>query len=159
MAMANALVKADAEAASLETALKEASERARVLREETLPGALMELGVTEVKLETGEKVSMKMEVYASIPVARRDDAFTWLDQHGFGGLIKAKVSAPFGRGEEAQAQAALTLLQNAGVAAELSRDIHPQTLKAFLREQMAAGNKELDLELFGARPTWVAKIK
>lgn len=41
----------------------------------------------------------------------------------------------------------------------LARSVHPQTLKAFLREQLSkAGEEELPLEVFGARPVWVSKI-
>ena len=53
----------------------------------------------------------------------------------------------------------------------ISRDVHPQTLKAFLKEQLAnpkteltdaeraAGMSLLNLELFGARPVMTAKVK
>lgn len=43
---------------------------------------------------------------------------------------------------------------------QMDRGVHPQTLKAFLREQLSksGGSDELPLELFGARPVWVSKI-
>jgi hypothetical protein len=43
----------------------------------------------------------------------------------------------------------------------LERGVHPQTLKAFLREQLSKTREEGDdipLDLFGARPVWVSKI-
>lgn len=44
---------------------------------------------------------------------------------------------------------------------EMERGVHPQTLKAFLREQLSKPGEEdeLPLDLFGARPVWVSKIK
>lgn len=156
-ALARALVDADASVEQAEVNLKEAKERARILREETIPSAMQELGLEEIKLDTGQKLSVKQDVYASIPSAQKDAAFHWLEENGFGGLIKVEVAADFRKGE---ADAALELfkeLQQRGLQVGFDQSVHAQTLKAFLREQLAAGTN-VPLDLFGARPVWTAKL-
>lgn len=146
---------ADVEAA--EVALKQATENARVLCEETIPCAMQELGLTEIKLETGEKLAIKQDVYASIPVAFRERAFNWLVEHGFGGLIKVEVNTHFGKGDMKNATSLYNELFKKGLEPELNQNVAPQTLKAFLREQIAAG-ANVPMDIFGARPVWTTKI-
>ncbi len=157
-ALAKQLIAKDRSVEEAELALNTVKEEARFLREETLPMAMAELELKEFKLDTGEKIGVKQEVYASIPAANKPDAFSWLEEHGFGGLIKTEVGVSFGRGElDAALQLESQLLEQ-GLKPETTRDVHSQTLRAFLREQLEAGNAELPLELFGARPVWTAKV-
>lgn len=155
--LARALVEADTGVDEAEGALKDAKERARVLREETIPAAMQEMGLEEVKLETGQKISIKQDVYASVPAASKGQAYDWLNEHGFGGLIKVEVSTTFAKGEQEQAIQLHKQLAEQGLQPDLDQSVHAQTLKAFLREQIAAGNN-IPLDLFGARPVWTAKI-
>lgn len=156
-ALARAMVDADASVEQAEASLKEAKERARILREETIPSAMQELGLEELKLDTGQKLSVKQDVYASIPSAQKDAAFQWLEDNGFGGLIKVEVAADFRKGEADQAAELFKELQQRGLQVGLDQSVHAQTLKAFLREQLAAGTN-VPLDLFGARPVWTAKL-
>ena len=141
-----------------ETALKSAKERVRKLTEEDIPAAMQELGYKKVVLANGAEVTVKAEVYASIPVKHRRDAHEWLDANGFGSLIRATISAQFGRGEKDDADRLLDTLRSSGIDADKKEAVHPQTLKAFLREQLEKGN-DVPLHLFGARPVDVAVIK
>lgn len=156
-ALARALVDADGSVEQAELNLKEAKERARILREETIPSAMQELGLEELKLDTGQKLSVKQDVYASIPSAQKDAAFQWLEDNGFGGLIKVEVAADFRKGEAENAMALFRELQERGLQVGFDQSVHAQTLKAFLREQLAAGTN-VPLDIFGARPVWTAKI-
>jgi len=155
--LARALVDADGSVEQAELNLKEAKERARVLREETIPSAMQELGLEELKLDTGEKLSVKQDVYASIPAAQKDAAYQWLEDNGFGGLIKVEVAADFRKGDAELAMELFRELQERGLQVGFDQSVHAQTLKAFLREQIAAGTA-VPLDLFGARPVWTAKI-
>jgi hypothetical protein len=156
--LAAALVEADRNVDVAELELKKAKEHARTLREETLPMAMQELGLSDVKLATGEKIVVKQDVYLAVPAERKEEAWAWLEDHGFGGLIKTEVKAAFGRGEVDAALGVLSGLRAEGVDAVLKRDVHAQTLKAWAREQIAAG-ADLPMDLFGARPVWTTQIK
>ena len=155
--LARALVDADSAVEDADQALKDAKERARVLREETIPSAMQELGLEELKLATGQKLSIKQEVYASIPASNKQAAFQWLNDNGFGGLIKIDVDASFGKGEQDAALALYQELTSRGLTASFDQGVHAQTLKAFLKEQLSQGTN-IPLDLFGARPVWTAKL-
>jgi hypothetical protein len=160
-ALARALVAADKEVAAADRALKRANEKARRLREETIPSAMHELGVDELKLTTGETISIKQEVYAAmsgVSDEMKERAFAWLDENKFGGLIKSEVIASFSRGEKDVAMELLVKLKNLGLETVMQQGIHPQTLKAFLREQLAKG-APVPLDLFAARPVWTTTVK
>lgn len=159
-ALCTAMIEAEKEVELQEEELKSAKERVRQLKEESIPMAMQELGLDSMKLTTGQKVSIKQDVYAAIPAAQRGEAYAWLDNHGFGGLIKTNVSVSFGKGEKENALNAVAILQKVGLAPDLTQSVHAQTLCAFLREQMAdaESSKTLPLDLFGARPCWVTKI-
>ena len=156
--LARALIDADAAVEQATLALKAVTEHARCLREETLPGALQELGVERLDLDNGMAITIKQDVHGSIPAANKDEAFQWLTDHDFGGLIKVNVTSKFGKGEMPQAMELWNELDARGLVCALDQSVHPQTMKAFLKEQIAAGNN-IPLDLFGARPVWTASIK
>jgi hypothetical protein len=156
--LARALVEADNTVKTDEALLKASKEKARILREETIPSKMHELGLTSLELDSGEKITVQQEVYASIPVANRPAAFEWLNNHGFGGLIKVNLTIPFSKGEKGDAIELGDKLKNQGFNVDLEESVHSQTLKAFIKDELSKGNN-VPLELFGARPVQTAKIK
>lgn len=157
--LARALQDADRDVELVTNKLKELSEKARILREETIPNVLMELGIKEFKLDSGEKVTIKQDVYASMSSDNKPAAFRWLDEHSFGGLIKTGVVVDFSRAEIEKAKELYSQLVKQKLGSpSLKQEINAQTFKAFLREQIAKGT-DLPLDLFGARPVWTTKIK
>lgn len=189
---ARLLLDAEAETAKAEQALKDKKEAERKLREETVPGMFAELGIEKLVLNDGSVFSCTQEVYCAIPAERREEAYAWCEKNGFGGLIKTEVQIPFGKGQLEQAFELIDkLVSELGVDnAVIERSIHPQTLKAFLKERIGAEQEsaaieaeadeaegvdasvriadmgeelpvveKIDLELFGARPVMVAKVK
>lgn len=172
---AGALLRAEQATEAAEAALKQAKEHERLLREETLPGIMRELGAEKFTIvvdDTSYEISVKQEVYASVPEARKDAAYGWLEVNGYGGLIKTGVTLEFGRDELEKAQELVDELAELGYTNVLiDRNVNPQTLKAFLRERLAEpkteftaeeleqGMSPLSLELFGARPVDTAKVK
>jgi hypothetical protein len=138
--------------------LKDAKEEVRRLQEDDLPELMRELGLSEIKLEDGAKVSVFEEVDCNISEERRSRAHAWLSDNGFGGIIKSAVTVEFGRDEHSEALAAAQQIHEAtGRDALLKEGVHPQTLKAFVKEQMAAG-VAIPQELFGIRPYSKAKL-
>ena len=113
-----------------------------------LPEALAETGLTEIKLTDGSKITVMQFYNASIPKARMEEAFAWLRTNNHDDLIKNTVSCDFGRGEDKQAQVLRESLANSGISFTDKIGVHPQTLKAFVREQVESGSK-LPLDLLG----------
>jgi hypothetical protein len=152
------LRQADADVAVLVTELQEAKEAVRRLQEEDLPELMREVGLSEIKLADGSSIKVVDEVDCSISEDRRARAHDWLTANGFGGIIKSAITVEFGRDEHDQALAAAEKIHDVtGRDATLKEAVHPQTLKAFVKEQMAAG-VSVPQELFGIRPYSKAKL-
>lgn len=156
--LAKALADAGSAVKEANEVLKNAKEKERRLREEIIPEKMTELGFEEIKLDSGEKIVVFDQVYAKIPDKSREAAFDWLTKNGFDGLIKTKVSVQYSRGEAKQASLLYQELCERGLPVELKEDVHPQTLAAFLREQIAEG-LDIPLELFGAYQVKSTKVK
>lgn len=123
-----------------------------------LPAAMFEAGISSFTLENGTKVTTKEDIYASIPKGKESEAFTWLGDNGFGGIIKHVVSASFGKEEDSRAQEFIKAAKELGLEPEDKRAVHPSTLKAFIKEQLQQGTN-LPLDLFGAFQIKKAVIK
>lgn len=130
----------------------------RKLEEEDLPELMRELGLSEIKLEDGSSVKVVDEVDCHISIERRAAAHAWLTDNGFGGLIKSALTVEFGRNEHEEALAAAAKIQDLlGRGSTFNESVHASTLKAFIKEQMAAG-VTIPTEMFGIRPYAKAKL-
>jgi hypothetical protein len=165
--LARHLADAERTTEEAEEALKKAKAKEATLREETIPNAMFELELKELKLSTGEKISIKQDVFASIPEDKKQFCYDWLKENGFGGIIKFVVGVAFGKapddeeGRKAHEEKIEKLIEGLieqGHEPEISESVHAQTMAAFLREQIATGNPDFPLDLFGARPIWKAKV-
>ncbi len=118
------------------------------VRDRTLSDLLLGCGVAELKLANGRKVRIDKLVFASIKGDARKAAIAWLEAHKFGALVKYKVEVDVGKGETETYRKVLDTLEAFGIEAKEKADVHPQTLKAFVAEQLAAG-ADLPQGLFG----------
>jgi len=84
---------------------------------------------------------------ASIPVAKKEEAYTWLRENGLGDLIKNEISVAFGRNEDNKAMAYATLAQGQGYEPIQKLKVEPMTLKALVRERLESG-QEMPSDLF-----------
>ena len=142
----------------LANATKTATEELTQIAEQRLPDAMTELGVLELKLADGSKVTLATSYYAQIPKRSEDEAFSWLRAHGFDSLIKHEFKASFGKGEDKEAQLFEALAMEHDVAINAKTGVHPQTLRAFVKEQAEAGHPVPD-DLFGVYIKTQAQIR
>lgn len=158
--LARAMLDAEALVEIQTVALKAANERLRLLREETIPCVMEELGLDSLKLSTGQVLSVKQEVYVSLPKdeALRALAFDYLLTHDGANLIKTEVTVQLDREQWDEAVKLCKQLEEDGYAPLLEQNVHPQTLKAFIRECLAE-QTPIDLNIFGARAVMTAKLK
>ena len=158
-----------------------------MLEMDLIPNALREVGMTELKLRDGSKLTVEPSITASIPEFYWPQAEQWLIDHDKDGIIKNVVALAFDKGENEASiwfkELAQILVANEDfrgkvqalldehkqeiedhiddpLVAEVSakKSVHPQTLKAFVREQMRQGVDVPD-QLFGLYITNKAKIK
>lgn len=142
--------------------LKELGERKRKLEVELIPGLMAEAGgIEKFSLTDGRQVALKDELYAAITQEKQQAAFAWLEQHGHGDVIKDELKVGLGKGEKAaeRARALISTIEAMGVEDySCKRGVHPGTLAALLREQLAEG-VDVPKETFGVHQQRRAIIK
>tara|TARA_X000001382_G_scaffold98032_1_gene72446 strand:- start:268 stop:846 length:579 start_codon:yes stop_codon:yes gene_type:complete len=143
---------------SLESDLKKAKKGLLKLTDEDLPTMLAEIGLSSMKLDDGSEVSVKQTYGASILVDNRPAAYEWLREKGYDDIIKNTVACQFGRGEDDKAASFKAFAEKEGHYAEQKTEIHPQTLRAFVKERVENGD-DFPMELFGAYVGQRAVIK
>jgi len=151
--LARAIRDKEAHIEDLERQLKDEKKALLKMTDEELPTMLAELGLSSMTLDDGSDVTVKQTYGASIRVDDKPAAFEWLRNHGYDDIIKNQVLCVFGRGEDDQASAFQAFASQQGYAAEQKTEIHPQTLRAFIKERVENGD-DFPMELFGA---WVGQ--
>jgi len=143
----NQLQKLDDAIQEAEQTLGQLKAEYRELSEVDIPSMLSELGLSEITLKDGNKISTSTYYSARISEDKRDEAFQWLNDNGFGDIVKNTVSVSFGREEDDSARKLVDSLEDSGYATAQKKWVEPMTLKAFVREQVEKGS-DLPLETF-----------
>jgi len=122
--------------------LKEAAANLKKLSEEKLPEAMRQAGVKTFTLDNGCKVEVDEGVYGNITKANQPWCFGWLRENNNGDLIKNEFKFSFGKGDDEQAKELANHADELGIEYNQKEFIHPQTLGAFIRTEVA--NPEVD---------------
>lgn len=146
--LAKRQLELEQELARLEEDLKTKKEELRQISQIDLPEAMAEIGMSAFTLDGGAKVTVKPFYNCSIPKERYDEAMSWLRDNGHADLIKNTISVDFGKGEDDRAASFKTNLREQGTSYTDKTGVHPQTLRAFVREQVETG-QPLPLDLLG----------
>ena len=148
-AVANDIADTDKELGDIEEQLKKKKDYKKHLSENVLPNLFAEVGLSELKLADGRLIKVGNYYGASIKEDKKQAAYTWLRNNGFGDLIKNQVSCSFGRNEDEKAKGLIETLNERGYQSLQREWVEPSTLRAFIREQHEAG-KQLPMDLLGA---------
>lgn len=152
------LTKAIADLENQTTIMKE---KLRRVVEQDLPEAMDAVRMSKFVMEDGTTVTVKPFYNASIPEDRKEEAFDWLKENDFDGMIKADVKVSFGKGEFEVAQSFVEFVRGFNEKAidpEYKENVHWQTLRAFVKEQIEGG-KPLPLDMFGVFVGRKAELK
>ncbi len=156
--LANSLQQRKAALSLLEVEVKRKKEDITQLVEREIPDAMDDVGLEEFTTDEGFSVTIATKYYAGLSVDRIAAGHAWLRERGFGSLIKTLVSVQFGRGDEDAATELFRSLVENNFDVSKTDKVHPQTLKAFVKEQIEAGTA-LPLETFGVHIIRGAVIK
>ena len=156
--LAEAMLRWSGVIKDLEERLSHAKGEFNRIAEEDLPQLMIEVGIAKIELETGETVEVKPTYGAHIKAANKPEAFQWLRENNLDDIIKNTVSLAFGRGEDDRAREFIDVATAAGHVPDQKTDIHPQTLKAWVRERIEGG-ESIPMELFGVFAGQRATIK
>jgi hypothetical protein len=170
--LANTLVAKKAEVVAAEKALATLKADVADIEERQLPELMTSVGLAEFKLPDGSYISVGQEYYPNLPgvnsedpaqLERRESIFRWMRSNQHGDLIKREIALTFGRGEDDKATRVTNGLAKAGIPYRDLEQVHPQTLKAFVREQctkpVVEGTPPFPRELFGVHVKTVASVK
>ena len=148
----------EAELADLQSEVDLRAGKLRKLLEESIPEAMRGMGVSSFKMSDGSSIEVKPFYNASIKETHRNAAFQWLREEGFDDIIKKTVTVRFGRNETELSDTLLNLLETNDFMPEVAEKVEPQTLKAFVKEQLEKG-VSVPTETFGVHVGAKAKIK
>ena len=126
---------------------KTLKEKARELSQIVIPQMMKEMNITKLKLKDGASIEVSNFYSAKIISEKQEAAFNWLRSNGLGDIIKNDVTVTFGRGEDNKAMAYATLAKGQGYEPVQKIGVHPQTLKAVVRERTESG-QDLPADLF-----------
>ena len=130
-----------------EKELKELKRHIDLVSGEVIPTMMQEMNISTLKLADGSSVEVKPVYGASITVANKEAAYTWLRENGLGDLIKNEITVSFGRNEDNKASSYATLAKGQGFEPVQKLKVEPMTLKALVRERLESG-QEMPSDLF-----------
>ena len=119
-----------------------------MLSEQVLPEAMQSANLMEFVTASGFKISVSPFYQAYISADNTEKAFKWLEENGHGDLIKNQISISFGKSENDKAKDTIDTLRQKGLDPSVKQGVHPQTLKAFVKEQLTHG-RDIPSETFG----------
>tara|TARA_S200002703_G_scaffold12173_1_gene10850 strand:- start:7446 stop:8000 length:555 start_codon:yes stop_codon:yes gene_type:complete len=122
-----------------EEQVKELKRQADKISQEVIPTMMQEMNLASLKLADGSALEVKPTVLASIWADKKDEAYKWLQDNGYGELIKNEITVAFGTKENAKAQQYAVLAQGQGFEPSQKLKVEPSTLRGMIRERIEAG--------------------
>ena len=134
------MLRIGGEIGNAEEKLRKLRDQYRQLSEEDLPAKLASIGMKELRLEDGSKITIEDFYSARITEKNKETAHAWLRENGHGDIIKNEISVSFGKGEDETALETMDLLQQQGHTPKQREAVHTSTLKAFVKERIESGD-------------------
>ena len=122
-----------------------------------LPEAMQELGLNKVVLDDGSSISVATEYFAAISKKNSNMAYDWLRENNFGDIIKSELKMNFVHDDESREHIA-NYLDEQNVDYQEKDSVHWQTLRAFVKEQIEAG-QPIPMDTFSVHISNKAKLK
>lgn len=130
------------EVSELELQLAKKKQELEKVAQEKIPEVMAEVGIEKFTLADGFEITIKEKLSASIKEHNKPEAYKWIKENGYGGIIKTDLSVAFGKGELEKATELAEKLVKDGFAATASESIHASTLSSFVRERLAEAGDE-----------------
>lgn len=149
----------EAQVAKEEEQLQKTKDKLKDIAEFKLPALMDSIQMTKFTLADGSEIAIKETLRCSIPDAFAAEAYKWLEVNKHDALIKRQFTIDFSKDQEKWAAAFAKELQEREdpVNFKCKRSIHPQTLAAFVKEQLEEG-VDLPLKVFGVFRQRTTKI-
>lgn len=128
----------------------------------TLPELLDSMGIMNLTLKDGSTVEVQRFYSPHISEERQAAAHQWMDDNGFGSLIKKVALVAIDRGDEHALNDLKTWLQKNKYDFAINEAVNANTLKSFVKGQLESteeGAPKPPLDLFGIFVARKAMIK
>lgn len=119
--------------------IKSIQDKIKKLSEEIIPEAMLTLGLDQLKLDNGLKLSVVDNVYAHISEEKKPEAYNWLRNNNLGSIIKNEIGVQFDKTQDAEAMDLKARLSSEGLPVTHKESIHPSTLKSTVKELVKKG--------------------
>ena len=157
--LARRQVEYEEQVAIADEAFKKAKANLRRIQEKELPAAMEAIGMESFTLKSGETISVKEKLYASISKKDKPAAIRWLMEHEHGSLVKEDVIVSFEKGDNESVRVLQKLLEVNGITNfTVDENVNTASVKAMIKELLSEG-MEVPLELFGAYFHRTAEVK
>jgi hypothetical protein len=140
----NTMLEIGGQIGNAEEALKRLKEQYRQYSEEKIPQRMQEMGISDLRMDDGSRISVDPFYSARITEKNRAEAHDWLRSNGLGDLIKNTVSVNFATGEDEIAQDTMDALEKQGLMPTQKEAVHPSTLKAAVKGLIESGETAFD---------------
>jgi len=152
------MIEVQDEVSIIQDSLKVKQEELRDISEKQIPDIFDEIGLSKVSLADGSSVEIQRSYACSITEKNQIRAFKWLRENNHESLIKHGVAIAFKKGEEKKYEKLKSALVKQKLIYSDKEAVHPQTLKAFVKEQIEKG-VDFPMETFSVFPVRKTKIK
>lgn len=135
-----------------EERLKDLKKKHLEISRTTIPKMMEDLNLKSleyVEPQTDKVFKVKIQTMYSATIKDHEKAFNWLEENGHDGIIKASITLPYGKGDLELAKSTMERLRADGYNnANLDMNVHWQTLRGFVREQIEENGEDLPGDLF-----------
>lgn len=140
----------ETEISAAEDALKEKKKERDRIATVDLPEAMDDMDLETFALKDGTSVSVREEMFASLPKKRMDEIEEYLRSIGAQDLVRHEVGLTFGPGEDDVADGVLSILRERySEHGPFDRvNVNTASVKALVREMLERG-EDVPLELLG----------
>lgn len=152
---------------NIEERLSSAKEDLRTITRSTLPDLMAQAGMPRLTIQAeGNNPAYEIKVQpfarasiaASWPHEKREEAFSWLDEHGHGDLIKTVIAIELPKEERLGALELIGKLRGLGFEPTIEQAVHHGTLSKWLKEMIKRGQM-VPLDIIGGDVGTEATIK
>lgn len=123
-----------------ETALKQLTKYRKELEQEQIPQLLLQHGLSEIRLASGEKVTIKEDISVTLPFPLA--FFKFLQERGEDDIVK--LGFRFDKMPEKMQEQLFDWLQNNNYEYEVTQDVHAQTRLKYFRDLLGVGKDDTE---------------
>jgi len=158
MAFVNRQLELELAVVQIKETLKEAEKEYNKISLLEIPEIMDSLGVEEITLKNGRKVSVKENLYCSVPKKNMELIAKILTDNGYETLLKTDVIIPLDATDRELKSEVFRVLESSGVDFQEKFGVNTASLKKAIKEMLAEG-VDISLDTFGAFIKKEAKIK